>query len=783
MSEQNQLLEGDLAQIIASYMRHIDAGDRVDQRQMLIDHPHLKVALESYFADVALIEKLAGPMASDFISPTGIEVSGDATCGTPVVPLNSEQSGNQNQAGCNQELGGQFGRYQIEKILGQGAMGAVYLAYDTELERRVALKVPKIEDVDGVEELLARFYREARAAATLEHGGICRVYDVGSQEGITYIAMAYIDGMPLSSFIKSGKIKSMRNISVVIRKLALALESAHQKGVIHRDVKPANIMMDESKEPVIMDFGLARQLNKEESARLTMVGTVMGTPAYMSPEQVSGDIHSVGCQSDIYSLGVILYELLTGGVLPFQGPVVVIIGQIIGTDPSPPSSIKEGVDPELEAICLKMMAKKTEDRYQSMQEVFDVLTAYLKNNAKSTTASPQPFPKLRKPKKKVKAKQRKQREQRKQRKQRKTIIVAACTSILFLAAAITIFFEMDDRIVAVKLDDSTAKVTIDGKYHVDFDGDMGHVELDVGPHDLTVTRGGAVIKVSVTKDGAEVKDQGEFAFTVEKHGKNLLEIKVLDQVKPPKKVVAVLPKKAVTASPEKPVVTTEKDLASTEESDLLSLRLAEILKQKPVGVQEFDFKRKLSRDAYGTRVFHNGRMIIDSSTRKKELRAWPFAAGYGSALVQVDVQTVEGNGWGIVFHSKILKRGFRITLDKKKLEFGPSLWEPKGTLAKKLTRVLTDKAPTKGPDQFDQLHVLIEGRTITVILNGEQCGAPVELDFDLEKHHVSPGIVSGTIYTKVEFERILYYPLLEKLDQTLNNRPTESRKNNMKRNK
>ena len=521
MFQEDQLLEGDLATIIASYMRRIDQGESVDKQQLLADHPHLQADLEAYFADVDLIEKLAGPTASELLTPSGIEEDSEtAAFGTPVDAIDPEQPGNQKRTDSSQVLEGQFGRYQIEKILGQGAMGEVYLAHDRELDRRVALKVPKITEAEDAEELMGRFYREARAAATLEHSGICSVYDVGCLDGINYIAMAYIEGLPLSSFIKQGKIKSMRNIGVVIRKLAQALESAHQNGVIHRDLKPANIMMNEGKEPVIMDFGLARQLNKEETSRLTMVGTVMGTPAYMSPEQVSGDINLVGCESDIYSLGVILYELLTGGELPFQGPVVVIIGQILGKEPGPPSELKPGVDPELEAICLKMMAKKIEDRYQSMQEVVDALTAYLKNS-KTATANPQPFSKVREAPKEGKAKQPKQPltlfEKFKNRPPHtKAITAAACASILFLAAAITIFFKIGDRTVEVKLDDPTAEVTIDGKHHVKFDGKLvGHVELDVGPHEVSVTRGGVVVK------GWE-----KYNYVVEKHGKRLLEIKV-----------------------------------------------------------------------------------------------------------------------------------------------------------------------------------------------------------------------------------------------------------------
>jgi len=543
MSQQNQLLADDLESIIASYMRRIDQGETVNQQQFLLDHPHLKSDLEAYFADVALIEKLAGPAASDLFSPADVAFHPETvTFDAAVLSPDSAQPDKQ-QTGNDHVLKRQFGRYQIEKILGEGGMGAVYLAYDTELERRVALKVPKIEDSDSSEELLERFYREARAAATLRHRGICPVYDVGSHNGISYIAMAYIAGMPLSSLITRGKIKSMRNIGVVIRKLALALESAHQNGVIHRDLKPANIMVDEDNEPVIMDFGLARQLNRDEASRITMAGTIMGSPAYMSPEQVSGDINSVGPQSDIYNLGVILYELLTGQV-PFQGPVLVIIGQIIGTEPSPPSALKQGIDRELEAICLKMMAKKTEDRFQSMQDVVNALSAYLKNPQKATTASPekterngseavpssrqraQRLQKRREPRQKGKSKKPDQSPQpltwfekiKGGSSRAKIISAAGFSAVVMFAAVITLLIRVGDRTVEVTLDDPTAVVTIDGDQHVEFDGKMGHVELDVGPHEVTVTR-----------NGATVTGYNKLSFTVAKKGRNVLEIKVQDK--------------------------------------------------------------------------------------------------------------------------------------------------------------------------------------------------------------------------------------------------------------
>ena len=219
----------------------------------------------------------------------------------------------QNTAGALPE---KFGRYSIKRKLGQGEMGAVYLALDTVLDREVALKIPFFGPEDGPDDV-KRFYREARAMATLHHPNLCAVHDVGEQDGIHYLCMAYIKGRTLRDFLKAPKTYTVRQVASLMRRTALALEEAHCVGVVHRDLKPANIMIDKKGQPVIMDFGLARR-QKESEATLTQSGQILGTPAYMAPEQVEGDQSKVGPRSDIYALGVICYEMLAGK-RPFQG--------------------------------------------------------------------------------------------------------------------------------------------------------------------------------------------------------------------------------------------------------------------------------------------------------------------------------------------------------------------------------------------------------------------------------------------------------------------------------
>jgi serine/threonine protein kinase/Tfp pilus assembly protein PilF len=269
----------------------------------------------------------------------------------------------------------QFGRYRIVRKLGQGGMGAVYLAHDTQLDRLVALKVPHFTDEEG-DEILERFFREARSAATLQHPNICPVYDVGVQDGVHYVTMAYIEGQPLSDVIRRGIAQPRRAVASTVRKLALALQEAHHHGIIHRDLKPSNVMINQRREPVIMDFGLARRINTED-VRLTKSGYILGTPAYMSPEQVRGDLKAMGPRCDIYSLGVIFYELLTGQ-LPFQGSMTAVLAQILTQDPVPPSTLCADLDPALEAICLRAMARQPEMRHATMEELAAELVAYLR---------------------------------------------------------------------------------------------------------------------------------------------------------------------------------------------------------------------------------------------------------------------------------------------------------------------------------------------------------------------------------------------------------------------
>ncbi len=268
-----------------------------------------------------------------------------------------------------------FGRYQIQDCLGRGGMGAVFRAHDTQLDRTVALKVPFLgEDDTGLRE---RFYREARSAAALHHANICPVFDVGEMHGVPYLTMAFVEGRSLAKALEAGQSFTPQQAALMVRKLALAMQEAHARGVIHRDLKPANVMLRPDGEPVIMDFGLAHRGDDPRAEGLTRQGDVIGTIEYMSPEQFEGDNAAVGPASDVYALGVVLYEVLTGR-RPYEGSTASKMAAILLKPPVRPGELRPGLPEWLEEICLKAMAKLPADRHATMADLAADLTAYLR---------------------------------------------------------------------------------------------------------------------------------------------------------------------------------------------------------------------------------------------------------------------------------------------------------------------------------------------------------------------------------------------------------------------
>ena len=269
--------------------------------------------------------------------------------------------------------------FQLIDELGSGGFGRVWLARDTKLDRVVAVKVPHAARMRG--DRAEWFFREARAAAQLQHPNIVSVFEIGREGDQIFIVSELIRGVTLSSWLTGRNLTPIES-ALMCKTLADALEHAHQAGVIHRDLKPSNILLDGDGVPKITDFGLAKREDHAEPT-LTIEGKILGTPAYMSPEQALGLAHHVTGKTDIYSLGVIMYELLTS-VRPFRGNTQMIIHQVIHSDAPPVRQMAPTVPPDIEAICMRCLEKDTSKRYETATALADDLQRFL--DGKQVTA-------------------------------------------------------------------------------------------------------------------------------------------------------------------------------------------------------------------------------------------------------------------------------------------------------------------------------------------------------------------------------------------------------------
>ena len=271
----------------------------------------------------------------------------------------------------------QFAGYELLGEISRGSFGVVYKARQPGLDRVVALKV-LLDGVHASQEAIERFNREAKSVARLKHPNVVPIYDIGACDGHHYFAMEFIEGYPLSTHILARSLTISDSIAIAER-IADAIECAHKAGVIHRDIKPSNILVDKNGIPHITDFGLAKQIDLEN--KYTMSGTTLGTPAYMPPEQARGQINKIDARSDVYALGTVLYEMLTG-VTPFSGrSLLEVVVAVINEPVAPPRQLNPKIHRDIQTIVLKCLEKEREQRYASAADLRDDLRRFRSGEA------------------------------------------------------------------------------------------------------------------------------------------------------------------------------------------------------------------------------------------------------------------------------------------------------------------------------------------------------------------------------------------------------------------
>jgi WD40 repeat protein len=386
--------ENRLNEIIAAYLREQDAGRTPDREALLAGHPDLVQELKSFFANQDQINQLAQPVAvvAPPLAPGAIDDADRLT--EPSPTWNADDSRLTTRHSPPGTKNRYFGDYELLDEIARGGMGVVYRARQISLNRVVALKMILAGHLASSEEV-QRFRREAEAAANLDHANIVPIYEVGNHDGQHYFSMKLIEGGSLAKKIadtapqegdrggesgdrdhRSGVrgLKEQHAAAELIATVARTVHYAHQRGILHRDLKPGNILIDSDGRPHVTDFGLAKRV--EEGASLTQSGAVVGTPSYMAPEQAQRQ-KQLTTKVDVYSLGAILYELLTGRP-PFRCETPLeTIWQLLEREPDRPSGVNRQINPDLETICLKCLQKEPDRRYGSAEALAEDLERWL----------------------------------------------------------------------------------------------------------------------------------------------------------------------------------------------------------------------------------------------------------------------------------------------------------------------------------------------------------------------------------------------------------------------
>jgi uncharacterized membrane protein len=354
-----------LAQLLSQLSEERRCGRHPDINTVAAQHPDLAAELRELWGAVLLAEEFAHPLSGGR-KPPEPTLRGLTPPAQSIAPHTSQV----------------FGDYELLEEIGHGGMGIVYKAHQRSLNRTVALKMILRGELATPEDR-TRFRTEAQAAAHLEHPNIVPVYDASEHEGQAYFSMRFVEGQTLAALLARGPLRP-RDAARYLATISRAVQYAHEHGILHRDLKPSNILIDQKDEPHITDFGLAKRVSGEAAvAERTATGAIVGTPAYMAPEQVSNRRGTPSRLSDVYSLGIILYEMLTGRP-PFQAPTPVdTLLLVLDQDPVRPRLLNPGVDVDLEMICLRCIQKEPELRYPSAGALATDLEAYLHGEALS----------------------------------------------------------------------------------------------------------------------------------------------------------------------------------------------------------------------------------------------------------------------------------------------------------------------------------------------------------------------------------------------------------------